>query len=77
MLSLVMSQMSILKYFATENQLHKRHAEAQKHIASNHSDYEDFVFTKNNKKKMYLKMQFIGKPTSRPRILLKSIEKQK
>lgn len=71
--------MNILKYFATENHkiIHKRHEESEKHNASNHSYYECFVFTKNNKNKLYLNMQFIGKPTSRLRILLKSIEKQK
>lgn len=76
---LSLSQMNILKYFATENHkiIHKRHEESEKHNASNHSYYECFVFTKNNKNKLYLNMQFIGKPTSRLRILLKSIEKQK
>lgn len=69
----------------TENQLPKgeRHQAA---YSSNHSDYEGFVLknkdtvikkNKINKNKSYLKMQFIGKSTSRPRILRRSIEKQK
>lgn len=51
----------------------------RQNIDSNYSEVLIALLPSARKKqnKSYLKMQFIGKPTSRPRTLRKSIEKQK